>query len=57
MTAALLTIDALDVRIPVGTWTIDPHTVPLASQSALHSDSSGPPADGRFPALSALQVK
>jgi polyisoprenoid-binding protein YceI len=24
MTAALLTIDALDVRVPVGTWTIDP---------------------------------
>jgi polyisoprenoid-binding protein YceI len=24
MTAALLTIDALDVRAPVGTWTIDP---------------------------------
>ena len=24
MTAALLTIDAFDVRVPVGTWTIDP---------------------------------
>lgn len=24
MTAALLTIDALDIRVPVGTWTIDP---------------------------------
>jgi polyisoprenoid-binding protein YceI len=24
MTATLLTIDALDVRVPVGTWTIDP---------------------------------
>jgi polyisoprenoid-binding protein YceI len=24
MTAALLTIDALDARVPVGTWTIDP---------------------------------
>lgn len=24
MTAALLTIDALDVKVPVGTWTIDP---------------------------------
>jgi len=24
MTAALLTIDALGVRVPVGTWTIDP---------------------------------
>lgn len=24
MTAALLTIDALDARVPMGTWTIDP---------------------------------
>jgi polyisoprenoid-binding protein YceI len=24
MTAALLTIDALDAHVPVGTWTIDP---------------------------------
>jgi polyisoprenoid-binding protein YceI len=24
MTPALLTIDALNVRVPVGTWTIDP---------------------------------
>lgn len=24
MTAALLTIDALDARVPTGTWTIDP---------------------------------
>jgi hypothetical protein len=34
MTAALLTIDSLDVRVPVGTWTIDPAIVPSGSRFA-----------------------